>query len=683
VLGVTPAAGRGLVEADTTRGAPPVLILSHAAWKRRFGADPAALGGSVLLNGISHTVVGILPADFEFPLRGQAEFWLPLRPSQPQEERGYWHWMDVIGRLRPEATPASVDADLAAIATGFSARDTKFHAATLLRTQLLREVIVGDVRPTIHALLAGVALVLIATCATMAGLLLSRARGRLRELSVRAAVGAGRGRLVRQLVTENILLALMGGIAGVLAGRWLLQAFAAMVPAAQQAALPHFQEIGLHPVTLAAIFGLTLLTGLLFGVWPALRTSRADSSDALKGTRSTGSRRDGRMRFALVSLQVAVAFVLLSGAALIGTSVHRLLQKDPGFDTEGLVTMRVTLSGQRYAEDEVVTTFQGAMMERLRAMPGVTGVAYVNQAPLTGRGDTGTPMVVGRPAAAAGTSPDVGLRTVSPNYFETLGIPLVRGRAFDERATSSTPGAVLINQLLADQLFPSTDPVGQRLTFEFAPGPWEVVGVVGNEQLDDLDQPFMPVVYFSSRQDAMRSMTLIVRGAQPEALPGAARAAIAELDPTLPLFGVRTVEQLTMNSSAVFMRRAAMWLLGVFAVAAVLLAGVALYGVLAQAVSERTREIGVRMALGARRADVFGLVLRGGAMAVGLGILIGVFTATLMSGVLRSLLFDVSSGDPRVLSACAAVLAAAALLACAGPLSRAVRISPATALRGD
>ena len=682
VLGVVPAAGRDFVEDDTKRGAEPVVILSHASWTRRFAAAPAAVGGSVLLNGTAHTIIGVLPRDFEFPLRGQAEFWLPLRPSQAQEERGYWHWLDVIGRLRADVSAGSVDGDLAAIASGFGVRDSKFHGTTLLRTQPLRDVIVGDVRPTIYALLAGVALVLVATCATMAGLLLSRAGARLRELSVRAAVGAGRGRLVRQLVTENVLLAVAGGAAGLLGGRWLLGAFAAMIPAGQRAALPHVQEISLQPWTIVAVGALTLLTGLLFGVWPALRTSRGESSAVLKGIRSTATRREGRLRFALVSLQVAVAFVLLTGAALLGTSVYRLLQKDPGFDPQGLVTMRLTLSGTRYADDGAVAAFHRRLEEALSGIPGVTGVAVVSQAPLTGRGDTGSPAVAGV-SSAADTSPDVGLRTVSPGYFDTLGIPLVRGRAFDDRATPAAAGAVLVNQLLAERLFGTSDPIGNRLTFAFAPGPWDIIGVVGNEQLDDLDKPLLPVVYFSSRQDAMRSLTIMLRGAQPEALAGAARGAIAELDPALPVFGVRTIEQLTMNSVAVFMRRAAMWLLGVFAAAAVLLAAVALYGVLTQAVSERTREIGVRMALGASRGAVFGLVLRGGATAIALGILIGLGGTLVVSQMLRSLLFGVSSTDPLVLASCAAVLGAASLLACAGPLWRAVRISPATALRGD
>ena len=683
LLGVPLAAGRAFAASETLRGGPPVVILSHGAWTRRFGADPGVVGRPLVLNGTAHTILGILPRDFEFPLRGQAELWLPMRPSALQEERGYWHWMDVLGRVKGNASPAQIDADLQSIASSYAARDAKFHSATLLRTHPLRDVIVGDVRPTIYALLAGVALVLVATCATMAGLLLSRASGRARELTVRAAVGANRGRLVRQLVTENILLAAVGGIAGLVLGRWLLRAFVTMVPAGQRAALPHFQDIGLHPVALTAIAALTLITGLLFGVLPALRTSRGGGSAALAGTRVTAGRHEGRIRFVLVTLQVSVAFVLLAGAALLGTSVYRLLQVNPGFDPRDLVTMRLTLSSQKYANEAAVVSFNDRLIERLHAIPGVDGATLVSQAPLTGRGDTGTPEVVGRPPAPATTSPDIALRTVSANYFDTLGIPLVRGRGFAETDVRGAPGAVLINQLLADRLFESADPVGQRLTFGFSPGPWHIVGVVGNEQLDDIDKALMPVVYFPASQDLMRGYTIVVRTAQPAALPNAARAAVAELDPDLPLFGIRTIEQITASSAAVFMRRAAMALLGVFAGAAILLAAVALYGVLAQAVGERTREIGVRMALGATRGDVFALILGGGLVAIVSGIVLGLGATFAVAKLLGSLLFGVSGSDPLVLGGCALLLSATALVACAGPLWRAVRISPAAALRGE
>ena len=682
LLGVRFAAGRGFAATETARSGPPVVVLSHGAWTRRLGADAGVVGRSLVLNGTAHTILGILPRDFEFPLRGQAELWLPMRPSPQQEERGYWHWMDVLGRVRAGVLPAQIEADLQSIASSYAARDSKFHSASLLRTQPLRDVIVGDVRPTIYALLAGVALVLVATCATMAGLLLSRASGRAQELGVRAAVGANRGRLVRQLVTENILLAVVGGAAGLVFGRWLLAAFVTMIPAGQRAALPHFQEVGLHPAALAAIAALTLVTGLVFGVLPALRASRGGAG-ALSGTRVTAGRREGRVRFVLVTLQVSVAFVLLAGAALLGTSVYRLLQVHPGFDNRGLVTMRLTLSSPKYAEEAAVDSFNDRLLERLHALPGVEGATLVSQTPLTGRGETGTPRVIGRPPAPASTSPDIGLRTVSANYFDTMGIPLVRGRAFAETDRGAAPGVVLINQLLAEQVFGSDDPVGERITFEFSPGPWHIVGIVGNEQLDDIDKALMPVVYFPASQDLLRGYTIVVRTAQPAALPNAARAAVAELDPDLPLFGIRTVEQITTSSGAVFMRRAAMALLGVFAVAALLLAAVALYGVLAQAVGERTREIGVRMAIGASRRDIVALVLRGGLAAIISGIVLGLGGTLAVSRLLRSLLFGVSGSDPLVLAGCALVLTSIALLACAGPLWRAVGISPATAMRTE
>jgi putative ABC transport system permease protein len=682
VLGVQPAAGRLIEPDDIGRGTAPVVVLSHPWWIRRFGADPEAVGRTLTLNGEPHTIVGVLPRDFEFPLRGLAELWLPLRTSPQQEARGYWHWMDVLGRRKSGVTPAQADAELQSIAQTYAARDPTWHSDALLRTQPIRDVIVGGVRPAIQALLAAVALVVLATCATIAGLLLSRGSMRTRELSVRAALGAGRARLVRQLLTENILLSVTGGLVGVLCGHWLLRSFVGVMPAARRAALPHFENVGVDPVVAGAAVGLSLVTGLVFGIIPALRVSRGGEGGALKAARATAGPTESRIRFAIVGLQVAVALMLLSGAAMLGASVYRLLSVSPGFETEGLVTMRLTLPG-KYPDAASVRAFQARLFERLEALPGATAVTAIDQAPLTGRGNTGGLSVVERPLPPGKEAPPVALRTVSTTYFSVMGIPVVRGRAFAAADTPGSPQVVVINRWLAEQVLPGADPIGQHITFEFAPGPYEIVGIVGNEQFDAIDRPMLPVVYFTATQDTLRGFTIMARAAQPSVFIAAARSAVAELDPELAVFSVRTMEQISASSSAVFMRRAAMSLLGIFAAAAVLLAGMGLYGVLAQAVAERTHEIGIRVALGATRGSIFRLVLRRGLAAAAAGLAVGTAGAAVTSRLLTSLLFGVRPGDPVILAAAALLLAAVAVLACLLPALRAVRIDPATAVRVD
>ena len=682
LLGVQPLAGRTVSEADVKRGAPLVLLISHPAWMRRFGGDPAVVGRTIQLSAQPHTVIGILPKDFEFPLRGLADLWVPMRPSPQQEERGYWHWMDVLGRRKAGVSEPQASSDLGAVAQTLAARDAKWHADTLLRARPLRDVIVGGVRPTIRALVAAVALVVLATCATIAGLLLSRASSRTRELSVRAAIGAGRARLVAQLLVENVLLSLAGGAAGIVAGNWLVTSFVAAMPAARRAALPHADDIGVGGAVAIAAFAVSLGTGLLFGVIPAWRASRSDAGSALKAVRATQGKGESRARFALVGLQVAVALVLLSASALLATSMYRLLHVGPGFDPEGVVTMRVTLPAS-YRDAQAIDAFHGRLRQRFEAIPGVAAVAAISQAPLTGRGDTGTPNVVERPLPPGEKRPEVALRTVSANYFSAMRIPVVGGRAFADADTADTPKVVVINQWLAEHVLPGGDPIGQHVTFEFAPGRFQIVGIVGNEPFDDIDQPTLPVVYFPARQDELSAATLMVRTAQPTSLPAAARAALAELDPTIPLFAVRTIEQITDSSAAVFMRRTATWLFGIFAVAAVLLAAMGLYGVLAQAVAERTREIGVRVALGASCGNIFRLVLHRGLAAAGAGLMLGVVSTLVVSRLLVSLLFGVRPADPLIISAAATLLAAIAVLACVVPAVRALRIDPASAVRMD
>ena len=681
-LGVTPALGRHFTANEWQRGGPNVVLLSHDAWVRRFGSNPSVIGSTMALNGIPHEVIGVLPANFAFPLRGRPELWLPLRPTKTQEARGYMHWMNALGRARDGVTNDQVQADLAAVARLYAERDPKNHAGARLASVSLREQIVAGVRPTIEALLAGVGLVVLVTCATAATLLLSRAAPRRREFTVRAALGATRTRIVLQLLTENVMLAVAGGVLGIVAGHWLLQAFVARMPMAQRVGLPNFEDPGVGLVVGLGALTLSVATGILFGVVPAWRTARLKNGDALRTVRATLGVGDGKLRSALVMIQVAIALVLLAGAALLGTSVQRLLDVPLVSDPHSLVTFRVNLP-PKYGTREAVHAFNRQLIEQLAAAPGVTAAALINQPPLAGGGNNGTPRIAGRPEPVGADAQPVLIRTVSDGYFRAMQVPLVRGRAFTSADTITTPQVVVVNRVLADSLFAGVDPLAQRISFQFLPGEWHVVGVVDNERFDDVDKPLLPVVYFTMAQDIAGSYSVMLRAADTGNAVDRARAVMNRLDPELPMFGVRTIEQTAADSPAIFLRRATLWMLGMFAVASLVLAAMGLYGVLAQSVADRTRELGVRVALGATRGRIAGLILRGGLRSVGVGAAIGLAGTLAASRWLSSLLYGVSPRDPVVIGSATLFLLAVALIACVVPTRRALAVDPATAVRTD
>ncbi len=682
-LGVAPALGRTFLPAETRREAPPVVMLAHGAWVRRFDADPSIVGRTISLDGQSALVVGVLPAGFEFPLRGLAELWLPLRPSRAQEERGYYHWMDVIGRLAPSATPDQVTADLAVIAAARAADDPKWHATVRYRAVALHDLVVGEIRPALLVLIGAVALLLATACANIAGLLLTRSAGRARELSVRAAIGAGTGRLVRQLITESLLLALAGGVLGAALSRWLLQAAVAALPPRQRAVLPHIDQLGVTPGLVLFALGLSVATGVLFSLLPALRWSRHDLARPLRGTRTTTSGPQRRTQAALVAAEIALAFVLLSGAGLLARSVHRLLGVSPGFDMRGLLTMRVSLPGARYAAAAQVLAFYDRLAGRLAAMPAVSGVAASTQLPLQGRGNSGVPAIEGR-ATVAGGGPEVSIRTISANYFDVVGLRLEGGRAFTDADRDGSPRAVVVNHTFAQRVLDGASPLGQRLRFAFlGTDPFEIVGIVGDEQVEELDRPRTPIVYFAMTQDPSNAFSVVIRADHPVEAAAAARQVMAGIDPALPLYAVATMEQVMERSGAVYFRRVMLALLAVFAAAAVLLASIAIYSLLAQSVSERTREIGVRLALGATRRDVMRLMVASGIAPAGIGMAVGVIGSLATGRALGSLLFDVGPADPLALVGAGALVGAVAISACVLPTWRAVRVDPASTLRHE
>lgn len=680
VLGVKAAAGRTLADDDIPQSAPPVVMITNASWKTRFGADPAIIGRRIVLNDVPTTIVGVLPEDFEFPPRGQAELWLPVHPTKNQIERKFFHWMDAIGRLKPGVTREQAEADLDRIARGFAPLDPRAHQNSGVIAPLLRDRIVGSVRPTLFALSSASILVLLVACANIAGLLLAQGATRATEMSVRNVMGAGRSRLLRQLLAENVVLAAPGGLLGIIAGQWMTRGLVAAMPPAQRLTLPHIASLSLDAQAIAITVILTMSASLLFGLLPAWRTVRAERLQSARGVAGAGSR-ELRLQSTFVVIQVALALVLLAGAGLMAQSLRRLLDVSPGFRTDHLLTMQVAMSQGRSQKREDVATFQNDLTARLSSLPGVLGTTIIDILPLTGVGNSGGFVVVGDVAKRETITL---VRSAASNYFETMGIRLEAGRPFGASDAAAGPPVVLINRALANLAFPDQAAVGQRIEFPFMPGQvMEIVGVVGNEQYDALDQAIRPVLYFPQSQGPSSNFSLLVRTAgDPAALITPVVQATAQLDPGTTLSSRVTMDQILNASEAVFRRRSVLTLIGGFAAAALLLAAVGLYGVLTQVVEQSTREIGVRLALGAGSGDIARAVIRRGLIPVAVGLVIGLGGSVLVGRFLGGLLYGTSATDPLTLSLVVAALGVTALVACVIPARRALRVDPVEALRG-
>ena len=678
VLGVTPALGRALRPDDMPAGAAPVVILSDAAWRLRFASDPSIVGRAIDLNGRPTTVVGVLPRDFEFTLRGRAELWLPVQPSQAQVERKFFHWMDAVGRLRPGVTREQAEADLDRIARGFAAIDPQYHGGTGVRTPPLRERAVGNVKPLMLILTAASALVLLVACANIAGLLLARNAVRGAEMSVRTAMGAGRARLFRQMLAENIALAVPGGLLGIAAGQWMMQALVAAIPAAERARLPHIASLGLDWRAVTITAGLTIVASLIFGLAPAWLSARREHLGSMRGVAGPGAR-EMRVQSSLIALQVALAVVLLVGAGLMARSLIRLLDVSPGFDADRVLSASVALPVSGETTRAQVAVEHGELLARLRALPGVTGAATIDRLPLTGSGSTGSVSLIGDPARRETPAE---LRVISRGYFETMGVRLVRGRDFGSADIEGAPLTVIVNERLAAAAFDG-DPIGRRVTFPFTPGmDFLVVGIAGNERVNAIDVEPGPVLYFPFTQEADNQFTIVLRtDGDPGLLAAPARAAIARHSAAAPIFAMMTMEELLGASEPVFQRRSVLTLMSGFALAALLLAAIGLYGVLAQMVARRRREIGVRLALGARGGSIAASVVRKVILALAGGLSAGLIGSLFLGRALESLLFGIRPFDPATIASVVAALAAAAALACLIPIRRAVSVDPMEALR--
>ncbi|HJQ25194.1 MAG TPA: ABC transporter permease [Blastocatellia bacterium] len=688
-LGVSPILGRTYTEEEDRPGANKVAVLSYALWQKRFGGDMEICGKTMQLDGDSYTIIGVMPQGMQFPraadlnaffqLPPQTELWTPMQLTAEQLTNRGSHSRAVIARLKPGVSFAKAQAELDAIASRNQQQypNAKGWGAHLMPMQ---EQLVGGMRPALLILLGAVGLVLLIACANVANLLLARAAARQKEMAVRMAMGASRWRLVRQLLTESLLLALIGGGLGVLLAVWGVDLLLAISPAS----IPRKNEITVDVAALGFTFAVALMTGVLFGLAPAFQVSRVNLNDVLKeGARgSTGGRTP--LRSLLVVAEVALSLVLLTGAGLLVRSFARLTGTDPGFDPHNVAAMNLSISSSHYEWDPKQRRFFKQVLERMRTIPGALSVGAVSELPLSGSEETDSFNIEGRPAPKTSSDdPLADFRFIDEGYFKTLAIPLITGRAFTEYDNDTAPPVVVINESLARRYFNGEDPVGKRVKFGSAEDsdPWAtIVGVVRDIKHSGLDAEARPQLYFPYQQMLWGHLVIVVRSAtDAQNLFDAMREAVWAVDKDQPITSLRTME--SYLSDSVSQQRFNAVLLAGFALLALVLASVGIYGVMSYSVTQRTHELGIRMALGAKHGDVFRLVVIEGMRLALSGVALGLVGAFAATRLMSSLLFAVSATDPLTFAAISLILTGVALGACLVPARRATRVDPMVALR--
>lgn len=690
-LGVKPILGRDFLDGEQQPDGPHVALLAYAFWQTEFGADSHAVGRIIHLDGKPATIIGVLPRNFEFSPANSASLWVPIHQEGDLITRRSLRWLNVVGRLAPGASPEQTRAEMEGINTQLASAYPRENSSTVFVMQSLREKIVGKIRPLLLILLGAVGFVLLIACANVANLLLTRTIGRRKEFAVRAALGASRSDLLLQLLTESLLLSSLGAAVGLLGAYWGVILLLGAIPDSQLQAMPYLRDAGINLPVLGFLCGVTLLTGILFGLAPALDAARSSLNDILKdesrGGTSTGHT---RLRNMLVVAEIAISLVLLVGAGLMLRSLRAVLRQDAGFDARNVLTFNVNLPDDSYPSDKAYPNnslsalrFDHEFIRRLRNSPGVLDVGSTNIVPTSGNGGTIRFLVEGRPTAQ-GMEDECNLLTVNPGYFSTLKIPLVAGRLFTANDSLDGPEVVVVNRAFAKAYFPDEDPMGKRIRFTFnAKEPYrQIVGIVGDVAELDLAAPRPPLIYFPNDQGPNTFLSYLVRTAgDPLAFVSTARAVLHDIDPQLPLIQPQTVEDIANQSPSVFLRRYPSYLIGSFAGLALILAMVGLYGLISYLVLQRTREIGIRVALGAQRRDILRIVLRQGILAALGGIVLGTAAGLALTRLLSSLLYGVSPGDGLTFMGSAVLLLLVAFAACAIPAARATRVDPIVALR--
>jgi putative ABC transport system permease protein len=650
-------------------------------WQRRFGSDASIVGKSVLLSGNPTTVVGVMPRDFQlqFPTNMQVDIWIPLRLDAAKATNRQSHYLYVVGRLKDGVSIREAQTGLSGIAAQLQTRYPETNAGWGAKMLSLHEQIVGNVERYLYVLFAAVGIVLLIACANVANLLLVRAVARQREVGVRIALGASRPRLVRQFLSESVLLSLLGGSLGLLLARWSLDVLVALSPPE----IPDLHHVGLHAPVLLWTFLICVATGVLMGLVPAWQATKPDINETLKesGGRSVQGARHRSLHLVVMG-EVALALVLLIGAGLMLRTVARLQQVNPGFNPKNVLTMAVSLSRQKYSTGAEMNRFFERLLARVNSLPGVEAAGGIDPLPFSNSNGTTGFVIEGGEQLASADRPEVEQRTVIGDYFAAMRIPVLKGRVFTGQDRADTPRSVVVNEAFARRYWPGDEAVGKRLGFDDGPQQnwWEIIGVTGNVKHQRLDAETNPEVYFAEAQSPGSYISLVVRtSAEPASMVGAVREQIQALDPDQPVFEIMTMEQ--RIAAALAQSRFVMLLLSIFAAVAALLAALGIYGVMVYVVAQRTREIGIRMALGAQRIDMLGMVLRQSLMVVVIGLAMGLATAFAATRLLANLLYGVGANDLFTYASVVCLLGGAALLASYIPARRAMKIDPMVALR--
>jgi len=688
LLGVTPQVGRGFAPNEDSQSAARTVVLSDGLWKRRFGGDRRIVGKTIALDGNSFTVIGVAPPGFSFPDR--PDVWIPLVFAQDDlnpDGRGA-HWMGIMGRLAPNVTVTQATSELVTITRRLEEQYPESNTNMSGAVIPMQEYLVGDVRPALYVMLGAVAFVLLIACANVANLLLVRAASRESEMAVRTALGAGAWRLVRQLVIESVLLAMIGGVFGTLLALWGVDLLLSMAPNG----LPRINEVTVNGSVLVFTAGVTAVTGVLFGLFPALHAARANVGGMLKeGMRgSSGGVASRRARNTLVMAEMALAVVLLVGAGLLIRSFSKLLAVDPGFRAERVVTFAIAAPDTKYGQYAQRRELVSNLVERMKRVPGAQGAAVVTGLPLSNIMMRTSAHIVGTPPERPGERKSTDVAMATPGYFTTMGIPLVAGRDFTDRDGSGAPVVSIVNQEFVKRYFPNENPIGKRIELGWDQDTastggnmtlgGEIVGVVANVKRRGLSQEVFPETYASYMQPTFSNFSVVVRStADPSTVMAAIRAQMRELDRDLPLSDLRQLKELV--AASVSRPRFYTTILGVFASIALILAAVGIYGVISYAVSLRTRELGIRIALGATGRQVSGLVLQQGVGLAIAGVAVGGAGAYWLTRLLSKLLFGVSATDPLTFVGVAALLTAIAAIASFVPARRAAKVDPLLAMR--
>jgi putative ABC transport system permease protein len=683
VLETEAANGRTFLPEEDQPGAQRVCILGHGLWSRRFSSDPGVVGRALTLNGQTYTVIGVLPRGFKFPIQIEdAELWTTVvHDGEILDQRGA-HFLKVLGRLKPGVRLQSAQSEMDTITARLEQKYPADDTDRMARLMPIYDNLVGSIRPALYILSGAVAFVLLIACSNVANLLLARAASRRKEIAIRMALGAKRSRIIRQLLTESLLLAMVGGGAGTLLAVWGVEALSAL----SAGDIPRIEGVKVDASVLGFTLGVSLLTGLIFGLAPAIKSSSLNLNSTLKeGGRSQDTAGQHSLGNSLVVCQVSLALVLLIGAGLLIRSFLQLQQVNPGFDPAQVLTMQVSLPPSRYSQPNQVSGFFEQLIERIEALPGVQSAGGVTQTPLSGSNIRSSFTIVNQPAPEPGHEPAANLRAITPDYFRTMGVPLLRGRPFAKTDVFDATGVVIINEIMAKQFFPDRDPIGQQLELGVSlddkeQTKREIIGVVGNVRQFTLEDEPLPEMYVPHTQQPWPGLTLAIRTTgDPMALSSAARDQLRALDPDQPVWNMRPMSQLVTASIA--RPRFYMTLLGTFAALALSLAAVGIYGVLSYSVTQRTHEVGLRMALGAQPRNVLMLIVKQGVKMTAIGLVFGLAGAFALTRLMSSLLFGVSANDGLTFLLLSLLLVIVALAACYIPARRATKVEPMSALR--